>query len=96
MASKASQIDQVQTVSSGTWLIEEKIISNNCSVFLALMRDMAQTTTGDRHDMAQRVLGYVVALHHQTDDGFVHHFVGCGSGAILAVNLPHLPCHFEM
>jgi hypothetical protein len=44
---------------------------------------------GNVNNTKQRLLGYVVALHHETDYRFVYHFVERWLGATLSVT-PHV------
>jgi hypothetical protein len=44
---------------------------------------------GDVHNSNQRLFGYVVALHHETDHRFVDHFIERRLGATLSVT-PHV------
>ena len=44
---------------------------------------------GNVNNTKQRLLGYVVALHHETDYRFVYHFVERRRGATLSVT-PHV------
>jgi len=44
---------------------------------------------GSVNNTKQRLLGYVVALHHETDHRFVYHFVERRLGATLS-RTPHV------
>ena len=53
------------------------------------VRPPAEMLAGNVNNTKQRLLGYVVALHHETDYRFVYHFVERRLGATLSVT-PHV------
>ena len=53
------------------------------------VRPPAEMLAGNVNNTKQRLLGYVVALHHETDYRFVYHFVKRRLGATLSVT-PHV------
>jgi len=48
-----------------------------------------ETLAGNVNNTKQRLLGYVIALHHETDHRFVYHFVERRLGATLS-RTPHV------
>ena len=53
------------------------------------VRPPAEMLAGNVNNTKQRLLGYVVALHHETDYRFVYHFVERWLSATLSVT-PHV------
>ena len=53
------------------------------------VRPPAEMLAGNVNNTKQRLLGHVVALHHETDYRFVYHFVERRRGATLSVT-PHV------
>jgi hypothetical protein len=53
------------------------------------VRPPAEMLAGNVNNAKQRLLGYVVALHHETDYRFVYHFVERRLGTTLSVT-PHV------
>jgi hypothetical protein len=53
------------------------------------VRPPAEMLAGNVNNTKQRLLGYVVALHHETNHRFVYHFVDRRLGATLSVT-PHV------
>jgi hypothetical protein len=54
-----------------------------------LLVNPAEKLAGDVNNTNQRLFGYVVALDHETDYRFVHHFIERRLGATLSVT-PHV------
>ena len=68
----------------------EERIGQQLPGFLALLLvSPAALLAGDVNNTNQRLFGYVVALHHETDHQVVYHFIERRLGATLSVT-PHV------
>jgi hypothetical protein len=54
-----------------------------------LLVSPAEILSGNVNNTNQRLFGYVVALYHETDHRFVHHFIERRLGTTLSVT-PHV------
>jgi hypothetical protein len=69
--------------------MEERIGQQLLGSLPLLLVIPAEMLTGNVNNTKQRLLGYAVALHHETDHRFVYHFVERRLGAALSVT-PHV------
>jgi hypothetical protein len=69
--------------------MEERIGQQLPGSLALLLVSPAELLAGDVNNTNQRLFGYVVALHHETDHRFVHHFIERRLGATLSVT-PHV------
>ena len=72
-----------------TALMEERIGQQVPGSLALLLVIPAEMLAGNVNNAKQRLLGYVVARHHETDHRFVYHFVERRLGATLSVT-PHV------
>jgi hypothetical protein len=70
-------------------LMEERIAQQLLGSLPLLLVIPAEMLAGNVNNTKQHFLGYVVALHHETDNRFVYHFVERRRGATLFVT-PHV------
>ena len=69
--------------------MEERIGQQLPGSLALLLMSPAEMLAGDVNNTNQRLFGYVVALHHETDHRFVHHLIERRLGATLSVT-PHV------
>ena len=72
-----------------TTLMEERIGQQLPGSLALLFVIRAEMSADNVKNTKQRLLGYLVALHHETDHRFVYHFVERRLGAALSVT-PHV------
>jgi hypothetical protein len=69
--------------------MEERIGQRLPGPLALLLVRPSEMLAGDVNNTNQRLFGYVVTLHHETDHRFVHHFIERRLGATLSVT-PHV------
>jgi hypothetical protein len=69
--------------------MEERIGQQLPGSLALLLVSPAEILSGDVNNTSQRLFGDVVALDHETDHRFVHHFIERRLGATMSVT-PHV------